>query len=245
MQRIDLTDRRFGRWSVLSYGETRSGNAYWLCECECGERKLVHGLTLRDGRSTSCGCLRIDHRRTNLTGQRFHFLLVVALAGTRPSKSGDRLYFLCRCDCGKEKTVLGASLVYGSSKSCGRCAAITHGEASGDHETAEYRSWASMMSRCQNPNSDSWENYGGRGISVCDRWQSYENFLADMGRKPSPTYSIDRYPNNNGNYEPENCRWASKKEQTANRRPFKTGKIQSFSDTELLAELSRRHPQQP
>lgn len=240
-QRIDMTGQRFNRWTVVSYGSTQNGRAYWLCECACGVRKEVHALSLRDGRSTSCGCHRIDHRKANLVGQTFSLLTVIKSAGSRPASSGrgHRTYWLCRCVCGIEKTVLGSSLAYGSSKSCGRCAAITHGEASNRHETTEYRSWSSMLSRCQNPKHTSWENYGGRGITVCERWQSYESFLADMGRKPSPSHTIDR-KEVDGHYEPSNCRWATKKEQIANRRPFKVGRLASFSEADLIAELNRR-----
>lgn len=84
--------------------------------------------------------------------------------------------------------------------------------------TQEFRAWRQMRSRCYDSNMNGYENYGGRGISVCDRWiDSFENFLADMGRKPSPKHSLDRI-NNDGNYEPSNCRWASKLEQDNNRR---------------------------
>ncbi len=96
-----------------------------------------------------------------------------------------------------------------------------------------------MVRRCVNPKSTSFDDYGGRGIAVCDRWRhSFENFLADMGERPSPKHSIDRYPDNDGNYEPTNCRWATRKEQSANRR--KMARIDQFSTDELLAELKRR-----
>lgn len=81
----------------------------------------------------------------------------------------------------------------------------------------EYRSWAMMKSRCSNPKDISWYNYGARGIKVCERWLKYENFLADMGRAPSPTHSIDRI-NSDGDYEPANCKWSSDKEQGRNRK---------------------------
>jgi hypothetical protein len=84
--------------------------------------------------------------------------------------------------------------------------------------TPEYRAWCDLRARCNNPNFKQWADYGGRGIKVCDRWASYAAFLADMGRRPSPKHSIDRWPNPDGDYEPGNCRWATRKEQRHNRR---------------------------
>jgi hypothetical protein len=88
-----------------------------------------------------------------------------------------------------------------------------------NHTTAEYRAWHGMKTRCTNPNRPDWKNYGGRGITICERWaNSYEAFLADMGRKPSPAYTLDRI-NNDGNYEPGNCRWTTWDLQSRNKRP--------------------------
>src|SRR5690606_6056327 len=94
----------------------------------------------------------------------------------------------------------------------------------------EYRAWQHMRERCSNPRVHNYHRYGGRGIKVCDRWaNSFENFLADMGPRPSPEHSLDRYPNPDGDYEPGNCRWATPEQQTRNRR---TNKILSFKGRE-------------
>lgn len=86
----------------------------------------------------------------------------------------------------------------------------------GMRNTPEYSSWASIIQRCYNPNRGVFSHYGGRGIKVCERWLSFANFFADMGPKPSPDHSIDRYPDQNGDYEPTNCRWATQKQQMRN-----------------------------
>ena len=125
--------------------------------------------------------------------------------------------WLCQCDCGKEVIVRGASLTTGNTKSCGcltTANAVTHGKS----RTDEYKAWGTMLQRCTNPRATGFDRWGGRGITVCERWRrSFENFLVDLGPKPSPQHSIDRI-NNDGNYEPGNCRWATKQEQIWNSR---------------------------
>lgn len=130
----------------------------------------------------------------------------------------------CRCSCGTLLTVPAFQLARGSVKSCGclrRDLARTriksiHGHQEGGTKTPTYLSWDNMIQRCTNPNRDCYADYGGRGISVCDEWRSFSNFLADMGERPEGT-SIDRI-NNDGDYEPSNCRWATRSQQNNNQR---------------------------
>lgn len=130
---------------------------------------------------------------------------------------------LAKCDCGKESIVDYHNIVYGTSKSC--CYIdfrdtwkVRHGQSKQGKVTPEYRAWTGMKSRCYNKNRIAYKYYGGRGIKVCDRWKdSFELFLMDMGKKPSDKHSLDRI-NNDGNYEPSNCRWADSYEQVKNKR---------------------------
>lgn len=152
----------------------------------------------------------------NIVGNKFGRLTVMSFAGT----SSGRSRWDCRCDCGNTIIVVGGSLISGNTKSCGcfnlegrRNRKLTHGQ----HGSPEYNTWGHMIARCERPSCKDFQYYGARGIKVCDRWREFSNFFADMGKKPSPKHSIDRI-NNNGNYEPSNCYWATHKEQMRNRR---------------------------
>ncbi len=249
--RSNISGERFFAWTVLSFAEMRKGRAFWLCRCDCGAEKIIAASNLKRGMPRSCGCLNRD----NLSGQRFFRWTAIRFSPSSDGKS----YWLCRCDCGVERDVATATLKNGSSKSCGcwkeevnrkngqktwlrnlgphRGITRAHGESRrGYGRTAEYSVWVSMHERCRDKRR---KDYGARGITVCPRWGNYETFLADMGRKPTPQHSIDRIDVNKG-YSPDNCRWATKKEQVDNRRKF--GLISIFTDAELEREWIRREP---
>jgi hypothetical protein len=150
----------------------------------------------------------------DLAGQRFGRLTVVSYG--KNAREG----WFCRCDCGVEWFVPSGSLRNGSTRSCGCLKRDEMSQRLRTHGGAfmpEYKIWEAMRRRCSKPSDPSYKNYGARGISVCERWLDYGNFLADMGKRPTPKHTLDR-TNNDGNYEPGNCHWATRSEQAKNRR---------------------------
>lgn len=163
-------------------------------------------------------------RLIDLSGQKLGRLTVLRRAIVKGARNA---MWECRCDCGNLTVAAGANLGK-TTNSCG-CGQSEHGkriieinrlkrtDLHGESDSLEYKSWAALKGRCLNPANPKYPRYGGRGIKVCERWlDDFETFLADMGRKPSPLHSIDRI-NNDGDYEPNNCHWATIDTQTRNR----------------------------
>ncbi len=173
----------------------------------------------------------------DLTGRRFGRWLVIRDASTGHGPAD----WECLCDCGTIRIVRAVRLRNGTSTSCGcwvsekmRVATTTHD----NHNTKAYFAWQAAKWRCLNPAHRSFANYGGRGIKICKRWLKFENFLKDMGNPPTKRHSLDRFPDNNGDYKPGNCRWATTREQHRNMR---TNRLLTFrGETMCLTAWSER-----
>lgn len=181
----------------------------------------------------------------NLTGHTYGELVVLSYSGR--TQHGSTVW-ICQCACGNQTETTSNRLRTGTTKSCGcrnirktierNVANTIHGHASSSlkRETPTYRSWQCMIFRCQNPSADNYPEYGGRGVTVCDRWRSFELFLNDLGVRP-PRMTLDRI-DVNGNYEPGNCRWATAITQGRNRR---SNKFLTFNgETLTIAEWVER-----
>lgn len=231
-KKLELAGKRFGRLVVMKEaGKDKHGFIQWRCKCDCGNVIITSGTSLKLGRTKSCGCFHKDIKRNmfiDLTGQKFERLTVVKRAKGYIGKGS---YWHCKCDCGNEIIVRAQSLKDGQTKSCGclnKELAIKrftkHGHAQTEKQHPLYKAWVNMKTRCINPNSTGYEDYGGRGIRICQRWMdSFENFLEDMGEKPSPMHTLDRI-DVNGDYCPGNCRWATQTTQSRNQRISKKNK---------------------
>lgn len=247
-------DPPYGRLTVIKFAhKNEKGMSFWLCRCECGNEKIVCGGKLISGVTSSCGCKRFE-QRTDLTGQQIEKWKVLSFAGK--DKNGNTLW-LCQCSCGSPpKKVHTDNLVSKKSKSCGcfrseanKIAHTTHGHTKGKKPTTEYRAWCKAIGRCFDKNDKGYDDYGGRGITMCKRWrENFEAFIADVGPKPAGKYSIDRRQNM-GNYSCGSCehclsngwdmnvRWATDLEQARNKR---NNRLISFNGkTMCLAELAR------
>ena len=231
----DITGERFGNLVAVSLHEKTKKREFWKCQCNCGNTAIRRkdGL-LKKGRK-SCGCLEEGE---DITGKKFGKL--VALSFYKKDKWGAH-YWFCKCDCGRFSIVRKKGLTgkKWSVKSCGCLQGnYTHGNSRKEGKaTPTYLSWTAMKGRCKNKRNKQYPSYGGRGITYCSRWENFENFLEDMKEKPE-NKTLDRI-DNNGNYEPSNCRWATYKEQAQNTR---RNKKHTFNgETLVQSELARKY----
>lgn len=224
----DFSGQRFGRLVVVGDAprQDKTKHRWVLCLCDCGNDYNVRLSGLLGGRTKSCGCLQRENlaavheaRQKDLVGRRFGLLTVTAKAPSRKLGTKWHGYWTCRCDCGAEAVVQRAALTSGATRSCGcymRQERAARARKHGGAGWPEYRVWGAIIQRCTNPNNPAYEDYGGRGITVCERWKLFENFIEDMGRRPAPGLQLDRRRNNEG-YSKDNCRWVTREENMQNR----------------------------
>ena len=226
----DISGKRFSRLIATKFLYAgKNGHCIWEVKCDCGNTSKTSTNALLRGNTKSCGCLQpevaSELNRAELVGQIFTFLIVKSFYNIKYKKA----HWLCLCKCGKVVVASTGALRTGSVKSCGcwgreqrRIKSTLHGKAKRKKVAPEYRAWMHLKGRCLNPNDKAYPDYGGRGLTVCQRWleeDGFIHFFDDMGLRPDGT-SLDRIDNDLlvDSYSKSNCRWATKDIQNRNQR---------------------------
>lgn len=237
----NLVGLKFGKLAVIAkMGKTTNNSILWECECECSRRIKVVTADLNRGKAKSCGvCVKraTTNGKVNNGDVFGRWTIVEANYACREGNA----YSLCECSCGNKKEVLTSRLVKGTSMSCGclqKEKIANRSTIHGDYLTRLYRIWSGMRQRCINPNTNSFKNYGGRGIKVCEEWEDYLAFKRwALNNGYSDSLTIER-KDVNGNYAPDNVIFVSSFDQHSNRRD---NVFITYGDTfYTIAQLSRK-----
>lgn len=243
----NLIGRRFGKLVVTEYVgyedapcKGRKTLFYWKCVCDCGNTCITYSGNLTGHHKKSCGCIR---KGVDLTGQRYGRLIVIKESAPRirkDRKSVKRVWE-CKCDCGNTTYVIHESLVSGTTKSCG-CLQKEGCPKNPDAITRKharlYKIWRGIKERCTKPNDQHHKNYYDRGIKVCPEWMQFKPFMEwALSHGYEDNLTIDRI-DVNGNYEPDNCRWATNKQQQNNKR--NNVKYNYYGEQLTLSEIADR-----
>ena len=217
--RHNLLGKRFGYLTVVErYGNDSYGNIVWKCECDCGNIQLNTSNNLVQGKTLSCGCRFLTEMRKEMIGKKFERLTVIEEIGRNNSRA---IIWRCKCDCGAETKATTSQLKSGAIKSCGcyqRDILSGKSTSHGMSRTRIYRIWQDAKTRCNNPNTPYYFKYGGRGIKLTEQWNDFEPFMKwALANGYQDNLTLDRI-DVNGNYEPDNCRWITNREQQFNKR---------------------------
>ncbi len=246
---IDLTGQKFGISTVIkNVGVNKRHESLWECKCECGNTFVTTCNKLRSGHTKSCGCLakKAVCKHMDLTGKRFGRLTVVKHLDISERGKLEKAW-RCQCDCGNIKDFTTNNLISGVVVSCGCYMSEINAESArkrfskhGMKNTRMYNIWSSMKERCYLETCEAYKDYGGRGITVCDEWKdNFQSFYDwSMANGYSDDLTIDRI-DVNGNYEPDNCRWADWETQHYNKR--NTIRIEVDGKLKTLKEISEEY----
>ena len=236
-QEKNIAGQKFGKLTAIrrDFDEKHHPHTFWLFKCDCGNTSIIRKNSVMSGKQTTCGCSRDEG---DITGKKYNRWTAIK---RDHSINGNDPYWIFKCDCGNTRSVRKYTVVKGVSKSCG-CFREEHGRKMLTkhgmfcHEL--YQTWVAMNKRCYLKNYSQYKNYGARGIAVCDRWRnSFEDFLEDVGERPKGM-TLDRI-DNDGDYSPENCRWATVLQQANNKRNNVSVVINGVKYS-TISEASRR-----